>query len=258
MQSPALVTISHNFLKYVLETPYPASKRLLKLASHASCSIIVLANTSRPRHNQLRDISYATLVQAISNGYKSTYTPNFVWPASLLLCMVHISHLRYGDPDEPPLFTPAELLEQISLFSATEWAHSIGDGSEELQSLGLIYQSAVVLYCILSLQSASILRENAGLDAGRIRHYERLLPLLRTACLSPQLRMLILWPFCVAGVAAVRGSDADRQFISERLWHMNKTIGHAMPGILRDMLHKFWLSGNKAWDGCFERQYCFI
>jgi hypothetical protein len=99
--------------------------------------------------------------------------------------MVHISHLRSSDPDQPPLFTPAELLQKISAFSATEWAHSIRTGAEELQSLGLIFQSAVTLYCILSLQSASVLKETSDLELKRAMNYGKLLPLLRAACISP-------------------------------------------------------------------------
>jgi hypothetical protein len=228
----------------------------LKLPSRA-CSIGVFANTTSPCHGQLTDIPYPTLIESISKYYYSSYTPNCICPRPLVLSVVHINHLR-SSLGHSGSFTPTKLLHDINVFSPAEWACSIGTGAEELQSLGLIYQSAVALYCILSLQSVSLLDETEELELERASHYERLLLLLRAAFLSPRLKMAVFWPFCVAGVAGVSGSAADRAFINEKLLHMNRSIGQPTPMILRGVLQRFWCSDSKCWDGCFDRRYCFI
>jgi hypothetical protein len=227
------------------------------------CSVNIFGNATSPRHDQVTAISWESLVKAVSKYYDTRSTPNLICPRKLVLSTVHVNFIRSSAvchfPETelvPP--TPAELLEQINAFSPADWAYSIGTGAEELQCLGRIYQSAVALYCILSLQSAQYLSRTPKLEDQKARHQERLLSLLRTAIRSPRLERTILWPFAVAGVVAAHSGAADREFISEKLGHLKYVLGQATPLILRDALKKFWRAGGNSWDECFDRPYCFV
>lgn len=205
---------------------------------------------------------YACLVRIVSKHYISTQTANLICPPSLALIVVHVNRLRslaiwHFPEDEPTPPTPNELLQDISTLSVTEWADSVGDGAAEVQSLGLIYHSAVALFCILSLQSIALVGETPVIEAQKAMHYDRLMEHLRAAALSPRLRTALFWPHVVAGVAAVRGSAGDRAFIGEQLLQQRKLLGQATPGIARDVLLRFWRSGGGSWDDCFDRPYCF-
>lgn len=159
--------------------------------------------------------------------------------------------------DKLPPYAPNELLQDINNFSPAEWAHSMGSGSEELQSLAKIYQSATALYCILSLQSAFLFERSAETEAQQFLHTERLLLLTRSFMDSSNLRHAIFWPFTVMGVAVTKRSVADREYINNQLGRLTRLLGQTATVVLKEALRRFWNSGKERWDDCFDRPYCF-
>lgn len=223
----------------------------------------IFGNTTSSRQDQLTSIPYGTLVRHLATRKLGAIPAAYLlYPAPLVLIIVHISRLRClvprdtsGSEPDPP--TPDALLQGILDFSPTEWADTIGSGSPVLVPLGLIFQSSVALYCILSLQSSSHFDSSPEMEGQKKMHYERLLSLLRTSINSPQIGKLIFWPFSVAGVAAARGRTEDRAFICEQLVNLGQTLGLATPVVLKGVLLKFWRSGSTRWDDCFEEPHYF-
>jgi hypothetical protein len=155
----------------------------------------------------------------------------------------------------PPL--PEAIFRDINSFDPTNWALSIGSGAEELKSLGKIFQSAVALYCTLSLQNVSLVEFSAEIEDYTSQHYEKLLSLLQLSVVSPYIRQVLIWPLAVLGVAAAqKGDPATRTFVGEQLLQYRQLLGQAIPKRLKELLERFWVSGKTHWDDCFVEPFC--
>jgi hypothetical protein len=150
-----------------------------------------------------------------------------------------------------------EMLGRIDDFSPTQWAESKFSSKEEWMLLGDIFQAAVALYCILSLQSLSILPISPSLRARCTMHGHLLQVLLNKALQSPSLKRFLLWPLVLLGVEAVNGDLAMRAFVVKQLPEMSRHFGTYVPLTAKEVLERFWASGETRWDVCFERPYAF-
>ncbi|KAH7028851.1 fungal-specific transcription factor domain-containing protein [Microdochium trichocladiopsis] len=151
---------------------------------------------------------------------------------------------------------------------------------EDRLVLGRLWQSALVIYLIASLQSLGALRSPflRGQLAGlRAIHGARLYEQLRLAVESPRLKKSVLWPLVVCGFDAASTVDSSRggsgnapsaevaataeerrRFVEARLPILGQDVGTSLPEYARMVLRKFWDSGRTDWDSCFDKAYAFV
>ena len=151
------------------------------------------------------------------------------------------------------------ILQQIQLFSPDEWADTKPRCRQDWIVMGNVYQAAVAVYCISSLQSVSVLPTSSSLRAECAAHVSMLYQSLLQAVISPRTNRFTLWPLVVLGVEAVyEGSGAVRDFVASQLPALSCHVGTFSPLTAKTLLETFWASGETSWDACFDRPYAFF
>ncbi|KAI1120599.1 hypothetical protein F5Y10DRAFT_289518 [Nemania abortiva] len=242
----------------------------------------VFANTTSPSHDQITDLSHPKnlefLESAWGNGVPHVYIGS-ICPSSLFTGVILINHLRglavqgidnisslslSAPSSSTPFPTDAQtLLNRLLSFSPDAYASLNGtdETRENWLLVGRIYHSATVLFCILSLQSVSLLPSGDRAKAfSRIMrtHYDRLLLDLKTAYRHAHFKNCFFWALVVAGVYAVRGSAFERAFVADSLVEAVPDVGNSIPLLARRVLMTFWGSGKTTWDECFDQPYIFL
>ncbi|THC98084.1 hypothetical protein EYZ11_002436 [Aspergillus tanneri] len=222
----------------------------------------VMGNTTSSASDQIPATSNLDLIDLMAEAYGEGLFPVLFCPPTLLLDIIRINHLRMQgstNPTDEILQTSAyTLLEQIQSFSPEQWTVTSAAPRDEWHILGRIYQSAILVYCISSLQSVCLLPSSTDLNNMKAAHGSRLLLQLRKAMMSPAIKKCMTWPLVVAGVQAVSLSATARTFVTQQLTEMSLDVGSPIPLTARDVLKKFWDSGNTAWDVCFDQPYAFV
>lgn len=184
-------------------------------------------------------------------------------PPSLFAEVIKINHLRlramkFGTARAGDLSQEAYgILDCIDDFSPEQWANLKPSSKEDWMLLGNIYQAAVTLYCIFSLQSLSVLPTAFSLRTRCTKHGQLLQVLLDEALSSPRIKRFMLWPLVLLGMEAVNGSSTRRAFVQRQLPEMSRHVGTCVPLIAKGVLERFWSSGKTRWDDCFDRPYAF-
>ncbi|KAI0448195.1 hypothetical protein F4803DRAFT_497023 [Xylaria telfairii] len=163
--------------------------------------------------------------------------------------------------DDLPVYTDAQtLLGRLLGFSPQSYSEANGKPAmrDKWLLVGRIYQSAAVLFCILSLQNVLLLPDSLELSRTLRSHYDRLLIDLKEGFQYVGFKNCFFWPLVVAGAAAVRGSVFERTFITDLMRDAVKDMGSSMPLLARKVLVAFWESGKTGWDDCFDQPYIFI
>lgn len=255
----------------------------------------VFANTTSPSYDQLNDLTQAKhldfLGLAWGNGVPPVYMGS-ICPPAILLTLVRINHLRslatqgragphsspsssisspspspspsssssFSSENQPVPTDTQVLLARILTFSPQAYASANGtdDTRENWALVGRIYQSAAVLYCILSLQNLSVLPDSEALARTVHTHYNRLLLDLKPAFQHTNFKSCFFWPLVVAGACAVRGTAFEQAFITDLLSESVMDVGSSIPLLARKVLTAFWESGKTGWDDCFDKPYLFI
>ncbi|KAI0398047.1 fungal-specific transcription factor domain-containing protein [Xylariaceae sp. FL0594] len=163
----------------------------------------------------------------------------------------------------PSIFDEAQnTLSRILAFSPEAFFASATENRSEVEIartrgywllMGRVHQSAVLLYCILSLQHVGLLPSpfsssfphhpdlSPYLESLLKEHYDRLLLDLKAGLRHGNFRNCLLWPLIVAGVHASRGgSPFERDFIAEQLADAVRVTGTALPLFAREVLRRFW------------------
>ncbi|KAL1874235.1 hypothetical protein Daus18300_003599 [Diaporthe australafricana] len=184
-------------------------------------------------------------------------------PPPLFIEIIKINHLRTRALEDGRseagfrLQEACNILDHIHAFSPEGWSESKPCSKEGWMLVGNIYQAAVSLYCILSLQSLSVLPCSSELQTQCTEHGRVLQVLLSEALSSPKTRISLIWPLVLLGVQAANDDAAMRAFVSERLPEMSYHIGSNVPMVAKAVLERFWASGATRWDACFDRPYAF-
>lgn len=150
-----------------------------------------------------------------------------------------------------------EILQRINSFSPQKLAESKHSCQEDWMLVGRAYQAAVALYCILSLQSLSILPQTPTLRRQCAEYADTLQALLKEALASKRLKRFMIWPLVVLGVEAVHGGEAMRTLVAKQLTELSYDAGTYVPLTAKRALEEFWSSGETRWDDCFARPYLF-
>lgn len=177
-----------------------------------------------------------------------------------------------------------DVLRRIWAFAGDKWAAEVAFGTTTAaaesanvpsspglrgwQTIAIIFQSAVAIYCIASLlhdlaadsetPTARSLRPEA-LAGVRGRCRSVLIDRLREATGSPLLRRLLFWPLVVAGVEAE--DESDRRFVLNELLWTSGAFGTVSPLVAKDFLtQRVWALGlgRGAWDALFDQPYMFV
>ncbi|KAF2134984.1 hypothetical protein P153DRAFT_372221 [Dothidotthia symphoricarpi CBS 119687] len=226
-----------------------------------------LANTCSPPWNQLAlnaEDSLETYISDITPVYSLIF-PYTLSPPALFFDLIRINQLRKSASASLLLYidNPAhaleaqEILARIEAFIPEDWAQP-GAHYDEWLLIGTIHQSALAIYCTMSLQSLGVLPNNLEMDAMRSAHGDRLRTSLTTAFNSTRLSRFVMWPLVVAGVEAGYRSENVRRWVAQRLSEMSRDLGTSSPLRARKVLMRYWERGLPDWDECFDRAYVFI
>ena len=186
------------------------------------------------------------------------------FPAPLFAEIIKINYLRMRAAKHMPTGTEElthgayETLYRIQQFSPEQWAEPKPSSKREWMLLGKIYQAAVALYCVHSLQSLSVLPQIPFLRGCCISYSQQLQTLLGQAMPFPMINSFMLWPLIILGVEAVNGSVAMRAFVQGQLPAMSRNTGMLAPLTAKKVLERFWDSGKADWDSCFDKPYAFV
>lgn len=169
-----------------------------------------------------------------------------------------------------------QILDQIQIFSAEQWAfnvaseqqHLIGRGREanmlgvasptadawDWTLVGQVYQAAVALYCITSLSSGLTEKYQTPENLQQIEKtrilkescHGSLLEGLKAIASSnvQQLRKLVIWPLVIAGIVSEGDEDDTHTFILDELLYISRALGTASPLVARDLVKRLWASSN--------------
>lgn len=190
--------------------------------------------------------------------------PYVLCPPSLFIEMIRINHLRqeitaspFENEDQHTL-QALDILARVEAFVPEDWAQP-GEHHDQWLLIGTIYQSAMALYCTMSLQSVAALPTNLEMNTMRTIHGERLLDALLSASQMRQVRKFSLFPLCVLGVEAGYHHDhSTRRWIEQRLEQHSRLLGTSSPLKARAVLRRYWQKGEPGWDECFDRPYVFL
>lgn len=185
--------------------------------------------------------------------------PHCLCPRPLYLEIIRINYLRHsasttasqaGESVAELCYEANQLLSRIAAFSPKDWAQP-GRYNAEWRLIGSIYQSAIAIYCISSLQSLSILPATPHLLASLASHGDNLISDLKTAVASKRLRRLMGWPLVVAGVEAVYRGEATRRWLEEALSELSRANGTSSFLKARAVLRRYWAREVAGWEECF-------
>lgn len=268
----------------------------------------VTGNTTSPAHDQTEMpflVEHADLIEELYD--ENGLYPSLMCPLPLFLDTLTINDLRYQatlptttraaetmlmgmtmadmtpEPDtslgsspvvslDLPLTLEAraqDVLKRILAFVPADWVAAVPSAGYGLEMLAQVYQSALVVFCIASLQGVGVLPAGARALAKLSEwHLGRLLDLLREGLTDPVLHARIftcvVWPLVVAGsqLKAGRGRDdtlaADRSFIDKQLALLSVDLGFVVTLVARTVLRRFWDSDRTEWDDCFDQPWLFV
>ncbi len=198
----------------------------------------------------------------------TTLTPFQMCPPPLFAEIIRINHLRLQatkhasqelQVEEGLAREAYEILRRIHDFSSEHWANSKPKSKQDWTMIGDIYQMAIFLYCVASLQSLSVLPTTPSLKAESAAHVQLLHSSLTQAVTRPRIKRFTLWPLVVLGVEAAQpGRGAMRDFVAGQLPILSRDAGTQVPLTAKGVLERFWASGETGWDACFDRPYAFV
>jgi hypothetical protein len=253
-----LIDMRGGLMRLLRDVPYLASTLVIYII------IATFANCSGP---PLQQINITEPAERFLDEVRDMYSlifPYVLCPPELYLDVIRISHLRQtiatsmlmgGDPD---CFLAAhDLLSRVELFVPEGWAQ-VGEHYDEWVLLGTVHQSAIVVYCIMAMQSLAVFPNSLEMDAKRCIHGERLLTGLRRLLKCVKLRRFALWPLSVAGVEAGYRDESTRHWIECQMLELSRVIGTNSSLKAVTVLQRYWQKGVPGWDECFDRPYVFV
>ncbi|KAI1660551.1 fungal-specific transcription factor domain-containing protein [Daldinia decipiens] len=239
-----------------------ARSKVLKPLLRCLWVLAVIGNTTCPASDLSMIGSQLDTTDFLLEEFSTAMSPFHMCPLPLFAEIIKVNHLRMRAAEH--ISTGAEelsheackILQRIHDFLPEQWADS-KRSSEDWVLIGNIYQAAVAIYLILSLQSLSVLYVTSELSACCAKHGELLQVLISDGLSSPRTQRFMLWPLIVLGVYAARGSPAMRAFVVSRLPELSRDLGTSVPLMVKYVLESFWDSGESRWDSCFNKPYIF-
>lgn len=225
------------------------------------CSIAVIANTTCPASDLTMAQWHLDHLDFILEQYGGGEFPFLTCPPPLFAEIIRINHLRMraanqGQTSAVSLRQEAvEILNRIRAFSVDEWVRSKPSSAEAWLFVGNVYRAAVTIYCVSSLQSLSILPRTDRLRECCSAEGRILQGLLTGALSTAGEGAFMLWPLVVLGMEAVNGPPDMRRFVEQQLPEMSRHVGSYAPLTANQLLDRYWTSGERGWDACFDKPY---
>jgi hypothetical protein len=190
--------------------------------------------------------------------------PYILCPPTLFIEIIRISHLRQTvnsspfDNSSQNSLEAQDILARIGVFVPEDWAQP-GEHQDEWLLLGSIYQSAIALYCIMSLESIAAFPSTLEVDTMRTMYGAQLFESLKLSAQSKRLRKFLLFPLCVLGVeTGYRHDQSIRYWIERRLEDHSRLLGTSSPLKARAVLQRYWQKNKPGWDECFDQPHVFV
>lgn len=195
------------------------------------------------------------------------------YPAFFFVQTIRINQLRaiaanrdmWGLPPDPNAQSQAFfILNDIMSFklSVNTWAGaSQGTLTADNMLLGQALKSALYIFCILSLQSVSVLPSSNDksdpLTQTAFHEAETLAKIMEKGLPNPKFKLLMLWPLMVLGIDAVNKGKTRRDLVRSWADEMYSYTGSYSIWHLKEVLERFWASGRTRWDDCWDKPYLF-
>lgn len=199
-------------------------------------------------------------VPMVLEQYSAATSPFHLCPPLLFAEIMRVNHLRHLSMNHEGIAGLSQqandILQRIQNFSPEQWAETKHSTKDVWALVGNAYRLAAGLYCMLSMQSSSVFPRTTllrDLSTSTGRDLRRVL----TGALSRrEINRFMLWPLVTLGVQAK--SDATmRGYVSRELTSLSSRIGTCSPLTAKNILERFWASGEDCWDACFDRSYVF-
>ncbi|VUC33700.1 unnamed protein product [Clonostachys rosea] len=221
--------------------------------------VLALGNTTSPASSLVMTRSNVEDLDFIMERYSDRTFQFHLLPPQLFAEIVRINYLRMraasGKVGEDLSQEAYEILARIEAFSSEDWAESKPAMNREWALVALSTQAATALYCIASLQSLGVLPLSDILEACRIEHGISLHAYLKEALPSIRIRRFVGWPLYVLGMEAANSCGELKDFVRDELVGMSYHIGTNTPLVAKELLERFWASGDSRWDLCFDKPY---
>lgn len=202
-------------------------------------------------------------LELLTDQYAGAISPFQMCPLPLFAEIIQINHLRFRTREmelseaESLSQEAGDVLWRVERFSSETWARSKPSLVDDWTAIANVYQSAVALYCILSLQSLSLFPTTMALQTKRALHTRLLQALIEKSLPSRRIRRFMVWPLVALGVGAVHCDAYVQAFVVSQLQKLGWDLGTQVPLTARRVLQSFWDSGKTRWDDCFDRPYAF-
>lgn len=187
--------------------------------------------------------------------------PYTLCPATLFTDIIRINRLRqevalssFANQHQHTL-NAQSILARIEGFIPGDWAQA-GENQDDWQLIGSIYQSAIALYCIMSLQASAALPASTEIDNMRTNHAKHTLEKMKAAIHFKQLKKIAMFPLCVLGVeAGYHDQQCTRLWIERQLEEHARLLGTSSPLKARAVLRRYWRRKRPGWNECFDEPY---
>ncbi|KAI4921583.1 hypothetical protein J4E90_000009 [Alternaria incomplexa] len=222
------------------------------------CIIVTFSNSLGPAAHQISITEpFEQHIEEVEKVY-SLILPYTLCPSTLFIEIIRINRLRQELSIMPIMKThqhaehAGSILSRIESFVPREWAQSRAQEGD-WQLIASIWQSAIALYCIMSLQAFDILPCTRELDTMRIPHRDRLSKDLKAATPSKQLKKISTFPLCVLGVeAGYHVQQSTQIWIERHLADDARLLGSNSPLKAREVLRRYWTRKKPGWNECFD------
>lgn len=187
--------------------------------------------------------------------------PYTLCPVTLFIDIIRINCLRqevalssFADQHQHTL-NAQSILARIEGFIPRDWAQA-GENQDDWQLIGSIYQSAIALYCTMSLQALAALPASIEMDIMRTSHAKHLLEYMKAATRLKQLKKIAMFPLCVLGVeVGYHDQQSTRLWIERQLEEHARLLGTSSPLKARAVLRRYWQRKRPGWNECFDEPY---
>ncbi|KAK2043137.1 hypothetical protein LZ31DRAFT_524889 [Colletotrichum somersetense] len=222
---------------------------------------MIAANTTSPPFDQVVICPHEELMVLVEELYPLGLHPYAPFPMPLFMETIRINHLRLQTSTgliskEAARVTANEIINRIEGFDP-ETCNGFYEEKEHNDIINPMFQSAVAIFCISSLQSLGILPATHRLTVVRTAHSNRLYSLLEKVVKNEILKKSVQWPLVVAGVEAAVRVD-KRRLIGDMFVDQGKDMGSPLSLHAKKIMRRFWDGDDTKWDACFDQPYALV
>ncbi|KAJ6782089.1 hypothetical protein PWT90_06214 [Aphanocladium album] len=245
----------------------------------------VLAQPNSPKYTFLQVLIIGVMGNATSPASRQISGPNLMsdddvklvyewWYYSCMSCsedlflyIVHINRLRVQAltrqvADAAYATKVRRVLDGILSVNVDAWLEEVRSNGPYPLDLVHAFRYATLLYGIMTLPPHAVASWPHAADGGLV-YYRELMRALERLYAADDGMTRAMWPLVVAGVAAASEEEpsgaASRTLVDGALLRITRRPsddGSSLPNLLQ--LRKFWKSGKKGWEDCFDEPHSSV